>query len=158
MSSRQKIVAGNWKLNGTIDSVVALANGVADGAGGLSCEVVICPVSLHINDVRQVLDEANVTLGAQNCSDASTGAFTGEVAASMLAEYGCRYVIVGHSERRALFGETNATVALKCEAVQTAGLTPILCVGETLDEREADKVDAVIGAQLDAVVLSLIHI
>ena len=106
MSSRQKIVAGNWKLNGTIDSVVALANGVADGAGGLSCEVVICPVSLHFNDVRQVLDEANVTLGAQNCSAATTGAFTGEVSAGMLAEYGCRYVIVGHSERRALFGET----------------------------------------------------
>ena len=152
MSSRQKIVAGNWKLNGTIESVVALAKGVAEGAGGLSCEAVICPVSLHINDVRQALGSTDVTLGAQNCSAAPSGAFTGEVSAGMLAEYGCRYVIVGHSERRALFGETNATVALKCETVQAAGLTPILCVGETLDEREADKVDVVIGAQLDAVV------
>ena len=152
MSSRQKIVAGNWKLNGTIDSVVALAKGVAGGAGELSCEAVVCPVSLHINDVRQALDGANVTLGAQNCSDASDGAFTGEVSAGMLAEYACRYVIVGHSERRAIFGETSVTVALKCQAVQAAGLTPILCVGETLDEREANKVDAVIGEQLDAVV------
>ena len=152
MSSRQKIVAGNWKLNGTIESVVALAKGVAEGAGGLSCEAVICPVSLHINDVRQALGSADVTLGAQNCSAAPSGAFTGEVSAGMLAEYGCRYVIVGHSERRALFGETNAIVASKCETVQAAGLTPILCVGETLDEREADKVDVVIGAQLDAVV------
>lgn len=152
MSSRQKIVAGNWKLNGTVDSVVALAKGVADGASGLSCEVVVCPVSLHIDEVRQALGSANVTLGAQNCSDAPSGAFTGEVSASMLAEYACRYVIVGHSERRAIFGESSETVALKCQAVQAAGLTPILCVGETLDEREADKVDAVIGSQLDAVV------
>ncbi len=152
MSTRQKIVAGNWKLNGTADSVVALAQGIASGVDGLGCEAVVCPVALHIDKARDSIGKANVTLGAQNCSVASNGAFTGEVSANMLAEAGCSYVIVGHSERRALFGETNEVVAAKCEAVLAAGLTPILCVGETLDEREADKVDAVISEQLDAVV------
>jgi len=152
VSSRQKIVAGNWKLNGTVDSVAALVKGVAAGVADLSCEAVVCPVSVHLADVRRAIGNATITLGAQNCSASDSGAFTGEVSASMLGEYGCRYVIVGHSERRALFGESSDTVAAKCEAVQAAGLTPILCVGETLEEREADRVDAIIGEQLDAVV------
>jgi len=111
-------------------------------------------VSAHIADVAAVLESGAAILGAQNCSEHKSGAFTGEVSADMLAEFSCKYVIVGHSERRTLFGESDEAVALKCAAVQAASMTPILCVGETLEEREAHKVAEVIGRQLDAVLSS----
>lgn len=150
MSTRQTLVAGNWKLNGTRESVVALAGAVAAGASTAGCRIVVCPVGIHLDIVGEALGGSPVALGAQNCSERSSGAFTGEVAAPMLAESGCRYVIVGHSERRALYGETSEQVASKALAVQAAGMTPIFCVGETLDEREAGRVEAVVGEQLDA--------
>lgn len=111
----------------------------------------MCPVSVHLADVLAVVGNSPVHLGAQNCSEAESGAFTGEVSADMLQEFGCEYVILGHSERRALFHETSEQVAMKCLSVQKAGMTPVLCVGETLEEREAGQVESVMAAQLDAV-------
>ena len=151
MANRQPLIAGNWKLNGTKASVVELAGAISKGAASLSVEVLVCPVSVHLSDVCAVVVDSPVQLGAQNCSEAESGAFTGEVSAGMLQEYGCAYVIVGHSERRSLYHETSDQVAQKCLAVQKAGMTPVLCVGETLEEREAGQVGAIIAAQLDAV-------
>jgi triosephosphate isomerase len=151
LAHRQPLIAGNWKLNGSRKSVVELATAVSAGSVGLSAEILICPTSVHLSDVLGVVGDSVVHLGAQNCSDADSGAFTGEVSASMLAEFGCEYVILGHSERRAIFGETSELVAGKCKSVQEAGLTPILCVGETLVQREAGNVELVIAEQLDAV-------
>ncbi len=151
MANRQPLIAGNWKLNGTRKSVVELASAISDGAAGLPVEVLVCPVSVHLADVLAVVGNSPVHLGSQNCSEAESGAFTGEVSANMLQEFGCEYVILGHSERRALFHETSEQVAVKCLAVQKAGMTPVLCVGETLEEREAEQVESVIAAQLDAV-------
>ena len=151
MAHRRPLIAGNWKLNGSRQSVVDLATAVSAGCGALSAEVLVCPTSVHIADVLGVVGNSAVHLGAQNCSDAQSGAFTGEISASMLAEFGCEYVILGHSERRAIFQETSELVAAKCMAVQQAGLTPILCVGETLEQREAGNVESVIAEQLDAV-------
>ena len=153
MSKRQPLVAGNWKLNGTRESAGVLARAVADGFSGADapgCHCVLCPTFVHLDLVREALGGGAVALGAQNCSGEESGAFTGEVAPGMLAGSGCGYVIVGHSERRALFGESSADVAGKALAAQAAGLVPILCVGETLEEREAGRVEAVVGEQLDA--------
>jgi triosephosphate isomerase len=151
LAKRQALIAGNWKLNGSRASVVELATAVSAGCGAISAEVLVCPTSVHLADVLSVVGNSAVHLGAQNCSDAEFGAFTGEVSAQMLTEFGCEYVILGHSERRALFDESSEQVAAKCISVQKAGMTPILCVGETLEEREADQVESVIAEQLDAV-------
>ncbi|MGQ7843997.1 triose-phosphate isomerase [Granulosicoccus sp. 3-233] len=147
---RQPLIAGNWKLNGTRNSVVELASEISAGAASLPVEVLVCPVVVHLADVLAVVGNSPVHLGAQNCSEARTGAYTGEVSADMLQEFGCEYVILGHSERRALYHETSEQIAQKCLSVQQAGMTPVLCVGETLEEREAGQVEAVIAAQLDA--------
>ena len=134
---------------------MALAQAVAAGASDLSCEVLVCPGYVHLSDVHAALAGSQVSLGAQNCSVAEAGAYTGEVAAPMIAEFGAKYIIVGHSERRALFGETSALVAEKAKAVQHANMQPIVCVGETLDEREAGKLEHVLDEQLNAVVEQL---
>lgn len=152
MSKRRPFIAGNWKLNGSRDSAMQLASAVSAGALTTEADVALCPVFVHLADVGGVLEKSAVHLGAQNCAVHDSGAYTGEVSASMLAEFGCQYIIVGHSERRALFHESSDLVANKCVAVQQAGLTPILCVGESLDEREAGKVDSVIAEQLDALI------
>ncbi|MEE9319046.1 MAG: triose-phosphate isomerase [Granulosicoccus sp.] len=151
MSNRRLLVAGNWKLNGSRSSVAALAADVVSGSAALGCDVLVCPTYVHLSDALSVIGNSPIHLGAQNCSVDASGAFTGEVSADMLSEFGCEYVIVGHSERRALYGETSEVVAEKCFAVQQASMTPILCVGETLEEREADRVEAVIGEQIDVV-------
>lgn len=152
MANRQPLIAGNWKLNGSRQSAVELAKAVAAGSGVLSAKVLVCPTFVHLADVLGVVGDSAVHLGAQNCSEASSGAFTGEISAQMLTEFGCEYVILGHSERRALFLESSSQVAAKCLAVQSAGMTPILCVGETLEQREADQVESVITEQLDALI------
>lgn len=152
MGARTLLIAGNWKLNGSRASSVALAKDVAAGSSDMSCEVLVCPGFAHLGDVQDAISGSALVLGAQNCSVAAEGAFTGEVAAPMIAEFDAKYIIVGHSERRAIFGETSELVAEKAKAVQQANMQPIVCVGETLDEREAGKLKAVLDEQLDAVI------
>ncbi len=123
----------------------------AAGSGG-GAECAVCAPFPYLPQVQELLDGSPVAWGAQNVSEHAQGAFTGEVSAAMLKEFGCRYVLVGHSERRALYGETNATVAAKFVAVVGAGLVPLLCLGETLDQREAGVTEDVVAAQLDAVI------
>lgn len=149
---RKKLVVGNWKMHGSLqDNAVllrALLPGVADLAG---ISVGVCVPFPYLAQVRQLLDGTPVAWGAQNLSQHGKGAYTGEVSGSMLRDFECRYVIVGHSERRALFGETDEMVAEKFVAAQSEGLLPILCCGETLEERETGVTMEVVGRQLDAV-------
>jgi len=153
--SRKKIVAGNWKMN--LDRVKAteLAQAVAGRhAEAGSVELVLCPPAAYLTTVGAALglvhavSPSGVTLGAQNMHDKASGAFTGEVAPAMLLDLGCRYVILGHSERRTLFGETDAIVNAKTKAALAAGLIPIVCVGETLEERESGRTSDVVATQV----------
>jgi triosephosphate isomerase len=148
---RTKIVAGNWKMNLDRAKAKELAAAVAARRGeAAAVELVLCPPALYVETVGSALAGArsNVGLGAQNMHDKASGAFTGEVAPPMLVDLGCRYVILGHSERRTLFGETDAAVNVKTKAALAAGLVPIVCVGETLEEREAGKTAAVVTGQV----------
>jgi len=142
----QKLVVGNWKLNGSLAANEALLGACSALAG---VDMAVCVPFPYLAQVASRLN--GVALGAQTVSEFQSGAYTGEVSAEMLAEMGCRYVIVGHSERRALFGEEDATVGRKAAAALRAGLVPIVCVGESLAEREAGQVTEVIGRQLGAV-------
>jgi triosephosphate isomerase len=149
---RIKFVAGNWKMNGNLAANQALLQALLPPlakVAGVKCAV--CVPFPYLAQVQQLLSGSGVAWGAQNVSQHDAGAYTGEVSAAMLVDFGCRYVIVGHSERRTLFGESSETVALKYAAALKAGVTPILCVGETLAEREAGATERVVGAQLDAV-------
>lgn len=148
---RKKLVAGNWKMHGSIQENDVLLGEISAGAAALSCEILVCVPSPYLAQAFGKLQGSKVELGAQNVSQFQPGAFTGEVSAGMLAEFGCRYVIVGHSERRAIYGERDDVVAAKCAAVISAGMIPILCVGETLAERESGQTLAVVAAQLSAV-------
>ena len=148
---RKKLVAGNWKMHGSFATNAALLDGVKAGVAGLSAEVAVCAPYPYLDQVRNALTDSNVAWGAQDVSEHAQGAYTGEVSAGMLFEFGCRYVIVGHSERRSYYGDTDAVVAAKFEAAQKAGLMPILCVGETLDEREKNVTAEVVTRQMEAV-------
>jgi triosephosphate isomerase (TIM) len=148
---RQRLVAGNWKMNGTRESAVKLADAMLQGPDRAGAEVLLCPPFVYLADVARVLKGGNVVLGAQDLCAEDNGAFTGEVSGAMIKDLDCSYVIVGHSERRALFGETDALVARKFMAAQKAGIAPILCVGETLTERESGTTSAVVSRQLKAV-------
>jgi len=150
---RQYLVAGNWKMNGSRVANAALLEKTAAGlARSPGVEVAVCPPAVYLESVGQGIKGTAIRLGAQNLSDQEKpGAFTGEVHGAMLKELGCAYVIVGHSERRALYGETDALVARKFRTAQALGLTPILCVGETLEQRESNETDAVLKRQLAAV-------
>jgi triosephosphate isomerase len=149
---RRPFVAGNWKMNGSAASNKALLDGIKAGLAAVtSTEVAVCPPFVYLRDVAGQLQGTAVALGAQNLSEQSGGAYTGEISAAMLLDFGCRYVIVGHSERRAIYGESDALVAGKFAAARKAGLIPILCVGELLEEREAGTTEQVIARQLDAV-------
>jgi triosephosphate isomerase len=152
MASRRKFVAGNWKMNGSFAANGELLAGLsAQLAGFDAADVAVCAPALYLAQVAELLKGSKIASGAQNASEYASGAYTGEISCAMLKEFGVRYVIVGHSERRALFGESNAQVAAKFAAVQAAGLIPILCVGETLAEREAGATESVVAGQLDAV-------
>jgi triosephosphate isomerase len=149
---RIKFVAGNWKMNGNLATNQVLLQALVEGlsrVAGVKCA--ICAPYPYLAQVQQSLSGSGITWGAQNVSQFDSGAYTGEVSGAMLVDFGCRYVIVGHSERRTLFGETNGIVAQKYEAALKAGLAPILCVGETLAQREAGETESVVAAQLDAV-------
>jgi len=140
----------NGSLAESRELVTALRSGVGAGSGG--AEMLLCPPYVYLSAVRDWLEGSPITLGAQNLADrAGSGAFTGEVSGAMLRDIGCQYVIVGHSERRALYGETDAVVASKFQLAQSAGLVPIVCIGETLEEREAGATEQVVGRQLSAV-------
>src|SRR5690606_18707463 len=141
---RQALVVGNWKMRGSRDAATALISTVVAGADSASCAIAVCPPFPYLALAQKALHGSPVALGAQNLSEHAPGAYTGEVAAPMLVDFGCTFVIVGHSERRAMYGETDAVVARKFAAAQRAGLTPILCVGETLDERDAGRTEAVV--------------
>jgi len=150
---RKPIVAGNWKLNGSLADNEALVSGVLSEMGELDAvDVAVCPPLVYVPQVVGLAEGTALGVGAQNSSEHSSGAFTGEVAPEMLADVGTRYVILGHSERRAMYGETDAIVSDKVKAARSAGLTPILCVGETLEQREADETEAVVRQQLAAVI------
>jgi len=139
-------------MNGRLADVRRLLNDLVHGHdASLAAEVAVCPPHVYVPLAAAMVEESTLVLGAQNASEHRSGAFTGEVAVEMLADFGCRYVIVGHSERRALYAESDATVAEKFARVTEAGLKPILCVGETLEERESERTESVIARQLDAV-------
>ena len=149
---RTRLVAGNWKMHGSRQSNRALLEELKAGAGkvrGVECAV--CVPFPYLQDVSGQLAGSSIAWGAQNVSEHAQGAYTGEVSAAMLVEFGCRYAIVGHSERRQLYRESDAQVAAKFAAARGAGITPILCVGETLQEREAGKTEEVVARQLGAV-------
>jgi triosephosphate isomerase len=150
---RQPLVAGNWKLNGSLASIEELVGGIKAGLGDVSnAAVAVCPPFVYLSHVRTLLDGAPVALGAQDVADVEAGAYTGEVSAPMLKEMGCEYVIVGHSERRSLYGESDDFTARKFAAARKSGLKPILCVGELLEEREQGVTEEVVARQLDAVI------
>lgn len=160
MSARRALVAGNWKMHGSLAANESLLGGVLRELAShpevasreTGVEVVVCPTFVHLASVARGLSGSAVGLGAQDvCAEPGPGAFTGEVSAAMLRELGCSHVIIGHSERRALFGESDADVARKVATVSQSGLVPILCVGETLAERDALITHEVIARQLDAV-------
>jgi triosephosphate isomerase len=150
---RVKLVAGNWKMNGNLASSQALLAAILPRIAGLDrARYAVCVPYPYLGAARQALKGSSVALGAQDLSQFDDGAYTGAVSGAMLADCGCRYVIVGHSERRSVFGERNETVALKYAQAVRHRLTPILCVGETLAEREAGATEAVVARQLDAVI------
>lgn len=150
---RKKIVAGNWKMNKTLQEGIALAKEVNEVLANdkPNCDVIICTPFIHLASVVPVVDAAKIGVGAENCADKESGAYTGEVSASMIASTGAKYVILGHSERRAYYGETVETLKPKVKLALANGLTPIFCVGEVLEEREANKQEEVVAAQLESV-------
>jgi triosephosphate isomerase (TIM) len=149
----RRLVAGNWKMHGSRTANRALLDVVLAGMRELrEVECAVCVPFPYLADAAARLQGSALALGAQNLSEHAQGAYTGEVSAAMLADLGCRYVIVGHSERRQLYGESDAAAAAKFKAARAQGLTPILCLGETLAEREADRTQAVVSRQLEAVI------
>lgn len=144
---RTPLVIGNWKQNGSIASVKALADSVVASVAGEKVLVGVCPAALHLSVVAPCLGDA-VALGAQDVSEYLGGAYTGQITGEMLVEIGCRYVLVGHSERRALCGEDSGAVGVKAKSALSAGLIPVVCVGETLEEREGGRTESVINEQL----------
>jgi len=148
---RAKLIAGNWKMNGNLQSAIDLVEGIMAGDPG-KARLAVCPPAVYLMKVGGMLAQSKIALGAQNVCDRESGAFTGEIAASMLKECGCSYAIVGHSERRALYGESDELIAARFAMALQAGITPILCLGETLDEREDGVTEAVVARQLDAAI------
>jgi triosephosphate isomerase len=149
---RRKLVAGNWKMNGSADSIRRLLQGIREGAAEVAAvELAVFPPFVYLGLVEQQLSGTPIAWGTQNLSEHASGAYTGEVAGPMLQDFHCAYVIVGHSERRTLYGETDEVVARKFAAARKIGLKPILCVGETLEERDQGITESVVERQLKAV-------
>jgi len=147
---RRPFIAGNWKMNLNRAEAMALARGLAEAVGGSpKADVAICPPSCYLDPVAQIVKGSAVALGAQNVYHEANGAFTGELSTTMLLDLGCKYVILGHSERRHILQESNADVNKKVHAALQAGLTPIVCVGELLAEREANQTAAVVRDQVE---------
>jgi len=153
---RRKFVAGNWKMNGSHAANAELLAGIT-AARPFGCDVAVCVPFPYLSEAAVALAGSDLRWGAQDCSVHAAGAYTGEVSVAMLAEFGCRYVIVGHSERRQYHAETDQLVADKAKAALAKGVTPIVCVGETLAQREAGETEAVVKRQLSAVIHALAH-
>jgi triosephosphate isomerase len=147
---RKKLVAGNWKMHGSLAENAALLSALKPALAGV--EAVVCVPFPYLAQAQSELAGSSIAWGAQNLSEHSKGAYTGEVSASMLRDFGCGYVIVGHSERRSLYGESDQQVAAKFIAAQAGGLIPVLCVGESLEERESGITEQVVARQLNAVI------
>ena len=147
---RKNIVAGNWKMNKTLQEGIALAKELNEALANEkpNCDVIICTPFIHLASVTPLVDAAKIGVGAENCADKASGAYTGEVSAEMVASTGAKYVILGHSERRAYYGETVAILDEKVKLALANGLTPIFCIGEVLEEREAGKHFEVVDAQI----------
>ena len=152
---RKKIIAGNWKMNKTPSEAKALAEAIAAKSAGAKCDVVICPTAICIPAAVEAVKGSSVAVGAQNVHFKESGAYTGELAANMLTEAGVKYVIIGHSERRQYFGETDETVNLRTKAALAAGLLPIVCVGESLTEREQGIMDDTVRRQTKIALLGV---
>jgi triosephosphate isomerase len=153
--ARTKLVAGNWKMNGRTADNLNLLNALKAGVGSCRAAMAVCVPFPYLAQVQGVLGGSAIAWGAQDVSAHEQGAYTGEISAGMLNEFGCRYAIVGHSERRSYHGETDETVAAKAEAAIKAGLVPIICVGETLAEREGNITAQVVTRQMDAVIAKI---
>lgn len=150
---RQTLVAGNWKLNGSKESIQTLVKGISEGMSEVDgTAVAICPPYVYIPMVQELVSGTDIGLGAQDVADQESGAYTGEISAAMLQDVGCQYAIVGHSERRSIYGEQDEDTAKKFAAARKQGLTPILCIGELLEERESGDTENVVARQLDAVI------
>ena len=149
---KKKLIAGNWKMNGGLAANEALAKALLGGLSVPACNVAVCAPAPYLAQLQVLLANSAIALGAQDVSAHESGAYTGEVSVAMLKEFGVRYAIVGHSERRQYHGETDAAVAAKAQRALAGGITPIVCVGETLAEREAGKTDEVVKRQLAAVI------
>ena len=154
--NRRRLVVGNWKMHGSRPANAALLDGILQDRP-FGCDVAVCVPFPYLSETAATLAGSDVRWGAQDCSVHEQGAYTGEVSAAMLAELGCRYAIVGHSERRAMHGESDQLVADKAKAALGRGVTPIVCVGETLAQREAGQTEAVVKRQLSAVIHTLAH-
>jgi triosephosphate isomerase (TIM) len=153
---RRKLVAGNWKMNGSHSVAAELLAGIV-AARPFGCDVAVCVPFPYLSETAVALAGSDIRWGAQDCSAHEQGAYTGEVSAAMLAEFGCRYAIVGHSERRQYHGESDQLVADKARAALARGVTPIVCIGETLAQREAGETEIVVKRQLSAVIHTLGH-
>ena len=149
---RKTIIAGNWKMNASKDSVKSLIGGILSGMEGVNSEVLVCVPFPYLSQVELLIEGSNLKLGAQNININASGAFTGEISADMIKDFGAKHVIVGHSERRSLYGETSSVVAKKTKAALDAGMTPLLCVGESLEHRNSGKTEAVVEEQINAVI------
>ena len=149
---KKKLIAGNWKMNGSLAANQTLVNGLLAGMGVPVCQVALCVPSVYLAQCQGLLAGSTMALGAQDLSQHEVGAFTGEISGAMLQEFGVRYCIVGHSERRQYHFETDALVAAKAQRALACGITPIVCVGETLAEREAGRTEEVVKRQLAAVI------
>ena len=145
---RKSIIAGNWKMNKTPDEARALVEELIPLVADAECEVVVCPPFVDLCPVSKAIKGTNIHLGAQNIHWAKSGAFTGEISADMLKKFGVEYAIVGHSERRQYFGETDATVNMRAKAALENGITPIICVGESLEQRERGETDEFVASQV----------
>jgi len=151
----RKLIAGNWKMNGSLAANATLLDGLLAGLGAGAAEVAVCVPAPYLAQVGARLQGSPIALGAQDVSAYAQGAYTGEVSAAMLQDFGVRYALVGHSERRQYHGETDATVAAKARAALSAGIVPVVCIGETLAQRDAGQTEAVVGAQFAAVAEAL---
>ena len=149
---RRTIVAGNWKMNASKESVNKLILGILSGMSEVSSGVLVCAPFPYLSQVEALITHSQVKLGVQNLNANPAGAFTGEVSANMIKDFGARHVIVGHSERRSLYGETSSLVAEKVKAALDNDLTPLLCVGESLEQREAGETETVVAEQINAVI------